>query len=146
MDAAHLARAGRTPCSGKPKDAPFTTANPERNTMPNNWIPTQWQIEVSVTELDNDPLPVTIDRMISPFYDGVRFAVRRGRNVLTVKGKWEFEPMPSSRTDAFYKRCRFKTFDAAVKAADAAATEIQAMHAEWRKHWTEKNETVADHA
>jgi len=26
---------------------------------------------------------------------------------LNKKGKWEYEPMPSSRTDNFLKRCRF---------------------------------------
>ncbi|BCY18672.1 hypothetical protein hrd7_25210 [Leptolinea sp. HRD-7] len=36
--------------------------------------------------------------------------------VLNTSGQWEYEPMPSSRDDAFLKRCRFASIEAAVKA------------------------------
>lgn len=28
--------------------------------------------------------------------------------------EWEYQPMPSSRTEDFYKRCRYETVDEAV--------------------------------
>ena len=44
----------------------------------------------------------------------VLWAVRRmGGWCLNKKGGWEYEPMPSSRTAAFFKRCRWPTPEAA---------------------------------
>lgn len=61
----------------------------------------------------------TIHRMNSPFYEGERFCVRNGSSLcLNKEGNWEFEPMPSSRDDDFYKRCRFDTWKDAWEAAD----------------------------
>ena len=37
--------------------------------------------------------------------------------VLNKSGVWEWEPQPSSRTDAFLERCRFDTLEEATKAA-----------------------------
>lgn len=37
--------------------------------------------------------------------------------VLGKSGRWEFEPQPSSRTDAFIERCRWTSFDEAYAAA-----------------------------
>ena len=66
----------------------------------------------------------TIDLMVSPFYDGEKYAVRRGSRCLNTSGEWEREPMPSSRDAAFYARCRFDSFDAAADAAEAAIAEV----------------------
>ncbi len=33
---------------------------------------------------------------------------------LNKRGQWEFQPMPSSRTDAFLRRCRFDSAEAAL--------------------------------
>lgn len=44
------------------------------------------------------------------------YAIRKRGWVLNRRGKWEYEPIPSSRTDAFLKRCRFKTVAAALAA------------------------------
>lgn len=49
-----------------------------------------------------------------------RWAVRRWGSVLARTGEFEHEPMPSSRDDAFFERCRFETV------ADALAV--------WREH------------
>lgn len=38
---------------------------------------------------------------------GKGWAVIEGPFVLTVEGDWEHEPIPSSRDDEFYRRCRF---------------------------------------
>lgn len=82
-------------------------------------VPTRW----SLTEIhvDDDPWTPYIELTISPFYEGKRYAVRNqlGR-VLNKSGKWEHEPIPSSRTDAFYKRCRFDSLESASLAAAEA--------------------------
>jgi hypothetical protein len=64
--------------------------------------------------------PVTIRRMVSPSYEGVRYAVRRATACLSVEGRWEYEPSPSRRTDEFYDAFRFRTFADAVAAARKA--------------------------
>lgn len=46
------------------------------------------------------------------------WAVREGGAVLTRRGQWEYEPSPSSRTDAFLKRTRFATAQEAAEAAE----------------------------
>ncbi len=50
-------------------------------------------------------------------HEGTKWAVCDKGLCLTHKGRWEWEPQPSSRTDAFKKRCRFDTFDEAYYAA-----------------------------
>lgn len=98
----------------------------ETNTK-DEWVPTQWQL-TSQLEPNYELLPVTIDRMVSPFYEGVRYAVRRGQSVLGLKsGRFEYEVRPSERDDAFYAAYRFRSFEAAQVAASAA---IAAMLAE----------------
>lgn len=37
------------------------------------------------------------------------WAVRYMGEVLNKRGEWEYEPLPSSRDDAFRERCRFAT-------------------------------------
>lgn len=56
---------------------------------------------------DGDGLDVTLDHVDG--YDGVRWAIRQVGCCLNKRGKWEREPMPSSRTDAFKRRCRWLT-------------------------------------
>lgn len=64
--------------------------------------------------------------MNSPFYEGERWAVRRGENVcLNRHGEWEYEPSPSNRDDEFYDRCRFESIDDAVSAYDASSNPNQ---------------------
>lgn len=65
-------------------------------------------------------LPLQITCSTSPFYEGVRFAVRFSSIVLNSAGLWEHEPLPSNRNEEFYERCRFKSFEEAAKAAEAA--------------------------
>lgn len=82
-------------------------------TMIDVLIPTQYQLS---SEVDNkDGLPhVCFDRQISPYYPGMKWAVRRGGNCLRKDGLWEHEPQPSSRDDAFYAMCRFDSLEEAV--------------------------------
>jgi hypothetical protein len=77
------------------------------------WYPIAWQAS------DDIGAP-RIERMVSPFYTGERFAVRQGGCCLTLIGHWEEEPIPSSRDDAFYARCRFPTLEAAIAAMGAS--------------------------
>jgi hypothetical protein len=43
------------------------------------------------------------------------WAIREKGCCLNKQGEWEIEPIPSSRTSAFYKRCRWKSPEAALK-------------------------------
>lgn len=43
-----------------------------------------------------------------------KWAIRLTGMVLNKKGQWEFEPIPSSRSDAFLKRARFDSADEAL--------------------------------
>lgn len=43
-----------------------------------------------------------------------RWAIRRSAFVLNKQRQWEYEPLPSSRTKAFYRRCRFDSIEKAV--------------------------------
>ena len=82
-------------------------------------VPCEWVFADDADDV-GAVLPVTVRRMISPFYDGVRYAVRQGSKCLSVGGRWELEPSPSRRTDEFYAAFRFRTFADAVAAARKA--------------------------
>ena len=43
------------------------------------------------------------------------WAIREKGCCLNKQGEWEIEPIPSSRTSTFYKRCRWKSAEAALK-------------------------------
>lgn len=78
------------------------------------WIPTEW---TRIGDLATFNSGFTIRRMVSPFYEGERFAAMDGESFCLAKdGEKEYVPMPSSRDDDFYKRCRFDSFDEAVSA------------------------------
>lgn len=49
------------------------------------------------------------------------WAVRRHGACLAADGKWEYEPLPSSRDDDFLARCRYPTAQAALDALLATA-------------------------
>lgn len=55
------------------------------------------------------------------------WAVRYRGDCLNKFGSWEWEPMPSSRDDAFLARCRFSDAETAIEAAQSAAAEIGAQ-------------------
>lgn len=78
------------------------------------WYPTVWQRTDAIDA-------IRIERSVSPFYDGERFAVRQFGFCLSTSGEWEYEPIPSSRDDAFYERCRFRTLEAAQEAVTNVA-------------------------
>ena len=47
---------------------------------------------------------------------GDRWAISDGGNVLNRKGRWEYEPLASSRTEAFRRRTRFSRDEAVHRA------------------------------
>lgn len=49
----------------------------------------------------------------------ISYALRSGGNCINLDGDPEYEPMPSSRDEEFYKRCRFTTQEQAVAALNA---------------------------
>jgi hypothetical protein len=57
---------------------------------------------------------VLLDRVPGPAGD--RWAIRAWGYCLNRDGKWDYEPMPSSRTDAFFARCRYATPEEALQA------------------------------
>jgi len=61
---------------------------------------------------------IRFTRMNSPFYEGEKWAVRQLSRCLNKEGEWEWEPIPSSRDDAFYTRCRFDSLDEALEKAE----------------------------
>ena len=69
----------------------------------------------------HNPNRIEFHRMNSPFYAGEKWAVRLYGNCLNHDAEWEWEPMPSSRDDEFYARCRFDTLDKAVDAYNCSA-------------------------
>ena len=80
-------------------------------------VSTRYQFK---TDFENHNIsPVTFNRMRSPFYDGEKWAVRRNSSCLNKEGEWEYEPIPSSRDDEFYARCRFDSLDEAIAAVES---------------------------
>lgn len=58
-----------------------------------------------------DPIKIETAKQM----DGsIKYAVRHLEYCLTTKGEWEYEPIPSSRGDDFFKRCRFDTWQQAA--------------------------------
>ena len=86
----------------------------------NEWIPTLWERK---QDMDAHVLGLQISCSTSPFYEGLRYAVRNagGQFVLNLMGEWEREPLASNRDADFYERCRFSTFEEATNAAEVIA-------------------------
>ncbi len=77
----------------------------------------EYQFKSQWDNMLRDGIPNTFHRMNSPFYEGERWAVMHGTELcLNVSAEWEWQPLPSSRDDAFYERCRFKTLAQAMDA------------------------------
>lgn len=78
-------------------------------------------LRVMSYELVNDHwgIGVTLDRC-GQIEGPDLWAIRRPGACLNRKGEWEIEPKPSSRTKAFFKRCRFASPEAALDVWDKA--------------------------
>lgn len=75
-----------------------------------NWIPCEYR-------MDAKPEGVRIKETLNRDGQSKWKIVSMGDN-LNRQGNWEHEPLPSSRDDEFIARCRFETFDEAVKIAE----------------------------
>lgn len=51
--------------------------------------------------------------------NSVLYAIRQRGFCLNKQGDWEYEPIPSSRDDAFIARCRWADLEDAISAARA---------------------------
>jgi hypothetical protein len=71
----------------------------------------KWQIWGDINAGKEEDRAVYIEAREGP--EGRKYAVIRDGSVLGKKGEWEYEPMPSSRTDKFIARTRYKSFDEA---------------------------------
>jgi hypothetical protein len=60
----------------------------------------------------------------------VLWAIRRSRSVLNKEGEWEYEPMPSSRDEEFFARCRYASATEAATHFSAIATDQPAAGSE----------------
>lgn len=58
---------------------------------------------------------ITIDKVFQ-ITEQCLYAVRYGQLVLNKKGMWEYEPSPSNRTEAFFRRCRYASKEEAYTA------------------------------
>jgi len=77
--------------------------------------------EYEIAKLD-ELRRVTVNRM-GQIDGSIKWKVSSGSRCLNCVGEWEYEPMPSSRDDAFLARCRFDTLDKAVRLARLALTD-----------------------
>lgn len=73
-------------------------------------------LKVLVYELDGwkDLIEVRLE-CVKQMDGSDMWAIREKGCCLNKQGEWEIEPIPSSRTSAFYKRCRWKSAEAALK-------------------------------
>jgi len=101
-------------------------------------IPTQYKYEDDF--LANNIDAVSFNRRVSPYYQGVKWAVLRGPLALNNEGEWEFEPMPSNRDDEYYKRCRYDTLDDAIAAYENRKPDIQLKHETKTKKETKRKQ------
>jgi hypothetical protein len=63
---------------------------------------------------DYQRILVTLD-MARGINGVIRWAIREKGDCLNKDGKWEYEPLNSSRTEEFFARCRWDTAEEALK-------------------------------
>lgn len=82
------------------------------------------------------------------YYTGRGWAILDGKSVLGRDGRWEYQPLPSSRDDEFFRLYRWPTREVALEAACIAArlypnghpygnTPPWGLHADWDRLWEE---------
>ena len=71
--------------------------------------PIQYQLEYD----EANCIHVTLD-MCHGMYGVKRWAIRDSGACLNKNNEWEWEPLPSSRDDEFYARCRWDTAENAL--------------------------------
>jgi hypothetical protein len=91
---------------------------PDTTAIREDVIPTRFHFRTQF--LAHEITATKFDRMVSPFYEGDKWAVRRLGWCLRKDHEWEYEPLPSSRDDDFYARCRFDSINEAISAYEIA--------------------------
>jgi hypothetical protein len=77
-----------------------------------DWYPIKW-VHKNFDWNSGNPIEIhRLHQMEGPDL----YAVRLHSNCLNKGGKWEYEPSPSNRTDDFFSRCRFGSFEDAANA------------------------------
>jgi hypothetical protein len=89
---------------------------------PQHWESVSWEWNA---DLIKEKLfePVRIDRVKG--FDGTRYAIRQGGACMNAQGDWEWEPIPSSRTDEWLAEFRFTTW---LDAANAVERHVKHPH------------------
>jgi hypothetical protein len=100
--------------------------------MSSQWI---WRAD----EVPGDVTPITIDRVCG--FHGVKYAIRQAGACMDANGEWEFEPMPSSRSDEWLKRFRFKEWKAAADAITRHCRHPWGRFAQYAKQPAQRKET-----
>jgi hypothetical protein len=77
------------------------------------WMSTQWTLTPEPT---GGIEPVTICRVRG--HKGIRYAIRQSGACLSKDGKWDIEPIPSSRDDEWLERFRFVEWEQAAKTVE----------------------------
>jgi hypothetical protein len=70
------------------------------------------------------PFELRIVERVNPPEGQIRYAVTWLGRVANHDCEWEWEPQPSSREDAFYKRCRFDDWEEAYQVAIRMPLEV----------------------
>jgi len=83
-----------------------------------HWVSESWTWNRDVMPKGYEEIePVRID-MVRGRKGSVSYAVRQQGACMNAKGEWEFEPIPSSRTDEWLKEFRFSSWEDAAKAVE----------------------------
>lgn len=79
-----------------------------------SWQPTQWMHPEDMRNAS----PVTVNAKLNR-YHVTKFSVTYGCYVFNHRtGRWQSDPQPSNRNDAYYRDCRFDSFEQAIEVAD----------------------------
>jgi len=75
----------------------------------------------------------------TPGFDGIRWAIRWAGRCLSRSGRWDLEPIPSSRTDHWKRQHRYASLEDAIERAKRQAPEVamngytaRALYEQWQ--------------
>lgn len=91
-----------------------------------SFVAVSWQYSPDKVPCGYEPIHIDLVR----HRNGVYYAVRQAGCCMDAAGEWEFEPMPSSRTDEWLARFRFATWEDAAKAIERHCKPLGRFHME----------------
>lgn len=95
-----------------------------------SFVPVSW--EWRLDEVPRGFEPVRIDLVRNR--NGLVYAVRQSGSCMSTDGEWDYEPMPSSRTDEWLARFRFQTWEDAAKAIERHCKPLGRFHGTYGDH------------